>query len=84
MTRTARSVIVRCITEANDGSSTEVFYGPFMPHRGSAVQTLIDNLMREHEERQERGEVGRLTYRFCYIKDVFIGSGESDLEGFRS
>lgn len=78
MTRTDSCVVIRCVTESDDGDRTTTFYGPFLPHIGSAVERMLDTLQAEHAERQERGEVGRLTYRFCYVEDVFIGEGESD------
>ncbi len=77
MSRTGVAVIIRCVTENNDGQET-TFYGPFLPHAGAATQTMVDKLQAEHAERQERGAVHRNAYRYCFVEDVFIGEGESD------
>lgn len=73
-TRTATAVVVRLVTTTTDGEQNTRFYGPFLPHVGSATTYFISVL--ENELR----ESGRFADWDTYIENVFIGDGESDAQ----
>lgn len=71
-TRTATSVIVKADLVTLDGEERTVYYGPFLPHVGSATTSFLDRL--EHELEQS----GRYASWGTSIESVFIGEDESD------
>ena len=73
-TRTSSSVIVKATTTDNDHAQRTLYYGPFLPHAGSATTSFI----RELEEELEAS--GRYQDWEISIEDVFIGPDESDCE----
>ena len=75
MNRQAKCVVVRMVEETVDGDTRTSFYGPFMPHAGSATERVTDSL---YQSAVGRGSVPRF-----YLENVFIGEGESDLEAFQ-
>ena len=72
--RTATSVIVKATMLTNEGDERTRYYGPFLPHAGSATSRFVTNLEQELEES------GRYTYWETSIESVFIADGESDCE----
>ena len=73
-TRTATAVIVKASMLTNDGEERTRYYGPFLPHAGSATSWFVANLQQELEES------GRYKHWETSIEDVFIARGESDCE----
>jgi hypothetical protein len=73
-TRTATAVIVKAVTLNHDDVERTVYYGPFLPHVGSATTSFAQTLERELEES------GRYKHWDTSIESVFIGSEESDCE----
>lgn len=73
-TRTATAVVVRLVTTSLDGEQKTSFYGPFLPHVGSATTTFIARLEEQLEES------GRYKDWDTYVEDVFIGPDESDAQ----
>lgn len=71
-TRTATSVIVKAALVTPDGEERTVYYGPFLPHVGSATTSFLDALERDLEES------GRYASWETSIESVFIGDDESD------
>lgn len=71
-TRTATAVIVKATTFNHEGIEWVTYYGPFLPHVGSATTSFIDNLERELEES------GRYKHWETSVESVFIGEDESD------
>lgn len=71
-TRTATAVIVKATTTALSGDEATVYYGPFLPHVGSATTTFV----RELELNLEQS--GRYKQWDVTIESVFIGEDESD------
>lgn len=71
-TRTATAVIVKATTTTLSGEERSIYYGPFLPHVGSATTTFADEL--EHE----LAESGRYKDWNVSIESVFIGEDESD------
>ncbi len=71
-TRTATSVIVKAATVTTNGEERTTYYGPFLPHVGSATTTFADAL----EYRLEQS--GRYASWDVSIESVFIGDDESD------
>lgn len=67
-TRTATAVIVKATTIGHDRAEQTRYYGPFLPHAGSATTSFADEL-----EASGRYQEWQLT-----IEDVFIGADESD------
>lgn len=70
--RTGTSVIVKATTVTTSGEEQTTYYGPFLPHVGSATTTFADKL--EHELEQS----GRYASWDVSIESVFIGDDESD------
>lgn len=70
--RRATAVIVKATTLNHDGDERTTYYGPFLPHVGSATRSFVANL--EHE----LGESGRYKRWETFIEDVFIAEDESD------
>lgn len=73
-TRTATAVIVKATTVNLDDEERTVYYGPFLPHVGSATTGFVDELLNELEQS------GRYKSWDASIEDLFIGEGESDCE----
>ena len=71
-TRTATAVIVKVEAVKPDGEERTIYYGPFLPHVGSATTSFLDTLEREFEES------GRYARWETSIESVFIGDDESD------
>lgn len=71
-TRTATAVIVKVEAVKLDGEERTIYYGPFLPHVGSATTSFLDTLEREFEES------GRYARWETSIESVFIGDDESD------
>lgn len=72
--RTATSVIVKATMLTNEGDERTRYYGPFLPHAGSAMSRFVTNLEQELEES------GRYKHWETSIESVFIADGESDCE----
>jgi len=70
--RTSVAVVVRVVRDWADGDVRTTYYGPFLPHAGSAVDQLIANVMRSGRDNPEVLNVD------CYVETVYIGEGESD------
>lgn len=73
-TRTSSSVIVKATLNGHDGKVRTRYYGPFLPHAGSATTSFI----RELEEELEAS--GLHQDWEISVEDVFIGPDESDCE----
>lgn len=73
-TRTATAVIVKATTVTHAGEEEAVYYGPFLPHVGSATTWFIDKLLNELEQS------GRYKSWDAEIESLFIGEDESDCE----
>lgn len=73
-TRIATAVIVKASTVATDGGELTRYYGPFLPHVGSATTTFLENL------EDELRDSGRYQSWDVSIEDVFIGTDEADCE----
>ncbi len=71
-TRTATAVIVKASLLTLDAEERTVFYGPFLPHVGSATTHFVNTLERELEDS------GRYKAWDTSIESVFIGDDESD------
>jgi hypothetical protein len=71
-TRRGASVIVKATTVALNGDERTTYYGPFLPHVGSATTTFLDVIEREMKES------GRYQSWSTSIESVFIGEDESD------
>lgn len=71
-TRTATAVIVKASTLNHDGDERTTYYGPFLPHAGSATTSFQATLERELEDS------GRYKHWETTIESVFIGEDESD------
>ena len=71
-TRTATSVVVKVDLVPVDGENRTVYYGPFLPHVGSATTTFLDRLEYDLEQS------GRYASWDTSIESVFIGDDESD------
>lgn len=71
-TRTASSVIVKAVTVLIGGEERTTYYGPFLPHVGSATTTFADRLEFDLEQS------GRYASWDVSIESVFIGDDESD------
>lgn len=71
-TRTATTVIVKAATLDHEGKERVTYYGPFLPHAGSATTSFAEDLERELEES------GRYKHWETSIESVFIAEGESD------
>lgn len=71
-TRWATAVVVRFVVTLRNGDQDTAYFGPFLPHAGSATSSFIARLEAE-AERSNR-------YRAfeTFIEDVFVGPGESD------
>lgn len=70
--RTATAVIVKASTLNHDGDERTTYYGPFLPHSGSATTSFLDTIERELEES------GRYKLWETSIESLFIGKDESD------
>jgi hypothetical protein len=70
-TRTATCVVVRHVVIEADGQERITYYGPFLPHVGSAVDAVIAAIDAEAERR------GARTWE-SVVEEVFIGLDESD------
>lgn len=73
-TRSASAVIVKASTLSHEDVERTIYYGPFLPHVGSATTSFIEELERELEES------GRYKHWDTSIESVFIGEEESDCE----
>lgn len=71
-TRTATSVIVKVTAVRLGGDEITTYYGPFLPHVGSATTNFIDDVLHELEES------GRYRSWDASVESVFIGADESD------
>lgn len=71
-TRTGTAVVIHHTRRYIDGRTTGTLYGPFLPHAGSAVTTMLWQLDQEGED-DPRCEDHAST-----VQTVFIGEGESD------
>lgn len=74
VSRTATAVIVKASTVAIDGIEATRYYGPFLPHVGSATTTFLEEL------EDELKDSGRYRSWNVSVEDVFIGTDESDCE----
>ena len=70
--RNGVAVIIKATTYNHDGNDRTTYYGPFLPHAGSAATSFVSTLERE------LGESGRYERWETSIEDVFIAEGESD------
>lgn len=73
-TRTGTAVIVKASTLNHDGAERTIYYGPFLPHVGSATTSFIQQLEAELEES------GRYKHWDVEVETLFIAEGESDCE----
>lgn len=73
-TRAGVAVVIRHVRalDGDYGNRTTTFYGPFLPHAGSAVTSMLWQLDQEGEAD------ARTTYHESFVEQVFIGEGESD------
>ncbi len=71
-TRTDTAIIIKSVTTTLDDEERTTYYGPFLPHSGSATTRFIGRLEAELEES------ARYKDWQTSVEDVFIGSGESD------
>lgn len=71
-TRTATAVIVTATVVKLDGEERTTYYGPFLPHVGSATTTFVRELENELEQS------GRYEHWETTIESLFIGEDESD------
>lgn len=71
-TRSAAAVIVKATTVKLNGDERTIYYGPFLPHVGSATTSFVRELEYELEQsdRYKSWETS--------IESVFIGDDESD------
>ena len=74
VSRTATAVIVKASTVDTEGVELTRYYGPFLPHVGSATTMFLENL------EDELRDSGRYQSWDVSIEDVFIGTDESDCE----
>jgi hypothetical protein len=73
MTRTSVAVVIRATYEYRDGGGpVDFFFGPLLPHRGSATHDVVSRLYQEAEANP------RVVSIDCSVEDVFIGQDESD------
>lgn len=72
--RTSSSVIVKATTTNHDGAERTIYYGPFLPHVGSATTSFT------HELEEELEASGLYQDWDVSIESVFIGPDESDCE----
>lgn len=70
--RRGTAVIVKVDSVTNDGAKRTVYYGPFLPHVGSATTSFVGRIEHELEES------GRYRDWETAIESVFIGEDESD------
>lgn len=70
--RTATAVVVKASKLTHDGEEITTYYGPFLPHVGSATTSFLDQLERELEES------GRYKHWETTVESVFIADDESD------
>lgn len=70
-TRTATAVIVKAATLNHEGTERTTYYGPFLPHVGSATTSFV------HELEQELADSGRYKHWETSIESVFIAEDES-------
>jgi hypothetical protein len=66
------AVIVAAKKLSHNGEETTTYYGPFLPHVGSATTSFVEELERELTESD------RYKHHEISVEDVFIGEGESD------
>lgn len=71
-TRTGTAVIVVASKTLVDGEKRTTYYGPFLPHVGSATTTFLETIERELEES------GRYSDFSLAVESLFIGEDESD------
>lgn len=76
MTRTSTAVVIRHVRQMHKDADRDdvetTFYGPFLPHVGSATSATIDQLRWEDEENPD------VDHSESYVETVFIGQDESD------
>lgn len=70
--RHATAVIVKVTTLKRDGSERTLYYGPFLPHAGSATTSFMRTI------RAELAESGRYESWDVSAEDVYLAAGESD------
>lgn len=70
--RRGGAVIVKVDATSNDGTERTTYYGPFLPHVGSATTSFVRQIENEYEES------GRYSDWTTAIETVFIGEDESD------
>lgn len=71
-TRTATAVVVKASKLTHDGDEVTTYYGPFLPHVGSATTSFLGQL------ENELAESGRYKHWETSVESVFIGDDESD------
>lgn len=71
-TRIATSIIVKATTTNHEGEERTAYFGPFLPHAGSATKHFINTLD------QELDESGRYQSWELETENVFIAADESD------
>lgn len=72
VSRTATAVIVKASTVTTEGVEQTRYYGPFLPHVGSATTTFLEEL------KDELKDSGRYRDWDVSIEAVFIGTDKSD------
>ncbi|WP_298945314.1 hypothetical protein [uncultured Microbacterium sp.] len=71
-TRTATSIVVKTNLLTLDGEERTVYYGPFLPHAGSATKLFLASIDRE------LSASGKYRHWETSIESVFIAPDESD------
>lgn len=71
-TRTSTAVIVVANTTLNNGDKRTTYYGPFLPHAGSATNWFLQRI------ENELNESGRYKDFELAVETLFIGEDESD------
>lgn len=71
-TRTSVAVVIRHDRALTDGTETTAYYGPFLPHVGSACTRTLADLAAEDEDNPD------VATSVSEVLTVFIAEGESD------
>lgn len=71
-TRTSTAVIVVANKTLKNGEERTTYYGPFLPHAGSATNWFLQTLENELEDS------GLYKHFELTVETLFIGEGESD------
>lgn len=69
--RRGTCIVLRLTETTFEGQDRTTYYGPFLPHAGSATQYMIGNLYDEAEQRGSQNVA-------VTFEEVFIGTNESD------